>query len=302
MATLRQLTALIAGTTSLISVPLLASFIPPQINSFNSSRDLGVLASVFANLPANAASNSGNDLLKNHQNFIIAQAARSRIRFVPPPNRNPRRSQGAGSRGCDESIPGNLVTLLIPSKDYVGQTVSGHPSFFWHVSKPVSVPMVFTLTKSGVPQPLYRQQIDSPQSGIIQIAIPKDHPELVPGQTYQWSVALVCYAKRPSSNPFFSSWIERVPTTPALEQQLAAVTAKGNSSGRNLTSGNAASVGKASMEENHARALIYAQAGLWYSALDAIFKARMANPNDPSIQADFRSLMEQVGLTQVAKQ
>jgi hypothetical protein len=155
------------------------------------------------------------------------------------------------------------------------------------------------LTKSGVPQPLYRKQIDSPQSGLIQIEMPKDRPELVAGQVYQWSVALVCYPKRPSSNPFFSSWIERIPTTPALQQQLAAVTAKRNSPRRNLSSRDTANTSKASPQENRDRAAIYAEAGLWYDATDALVKARMANPNDPSTQADFRALMEQVGLTQV---
>lgn len=276
MKTLLHITSLIAGTTPIISVLLLASL----------------------SLPVDA-SNSGNVLLNTHENFLISQATRSRIRFVPPPNRNPRRSQGAGSRGCDESLPGDLVTLLIPSKEYAGQTVSSHPSFFLHLSKSVSVPMVFTLTKSGVPQPLYRKQIDSPQSGLIQIEMPKDRPELVPGQVYQWSVALVCYPKRPSSNPFFSSWIERIPTTPALQQQLAAVSAKRNSPRRSLSSRDTASTSKASPQENRDRAAIYAEAGLWYDAIDALVKARMANPNDPSTQADFRALMEQVGLTQV---
>lgn len=280
MKTFPHITTVIAGKTSIITVLLLASL----------------------TLPVDAASNSDNVLPNTDRNFIISQATRSRIRFVPPPNRNPRRSQGAGSRGCDESLPENLVTLLIPSKEYAGQTVSSHPSFFLHLSKSVSVPMVFTLTKSGVPQPLYRKQIDSPQSGLIEIEMPKDRPELVPGQVYQWSVALVCYPKRPSSNPFFSSWIERVPTTPALQQQLAAVSAKGNFPRGNLASRDSANTSKTSPQENRDRAAIYAEAGLWYDAVDALVKARMANPNDPSTQADFRALMDQVGLALVAQQ
>ncbi|HEY9607344.1 MAG TPA: DUF928 domain-containing protein [Allocoleopsis sp.] len=279
MKTFSPVTTSIAGTTSILSALLLAS---PM-------------------LPVDAASNSNPVLPNNHQTFIISQATRARIRFIPPPNSNPRRSQGAGSRGCDESLPDNLVTLLIPSKEYAGQTVSSHPSFFLQLSKSVSVPMVFTLTKAGVPQPLYRKQINSPQSGLIQIEMPKDRPELVPGQVYQWSVALVCYPKRPSSNPFFSSWIERVPVTPALQQQLSAVSTKRNSPGGNPSSIDTANMSKASPQENRDRAAIYAQAGLWYDAIDALVKARMANPNDPSIQADFRALMDQVGLTQVAK-
>jgi hypothetical protein len=285
MATPRQLATVIAGTTSIIAVQLFGVFNSPQSYSLGDSRDVGFLTSVFANLPAKAESNSPSVPLVD-KNFLVSQARGSRIRFVPPADKSTRRSQGSGSRGCEESLQENLVTLLIPSKEYIGQTVSGHPTFFWNLSKPVSVPMKFTLMEPGVAKPLYVKQVDSPKVGIIQMELPKDLPELVAGRKYGWSVTLVCNPRRPSANPYFYSWIERVAATPALEQQLTAATSQTSSPPETLRK----------------RALIYAQAGLWYNSLADISTAVTANPNNSSLQEDFLDLLAQVGLTEVAKQ
>jgi hypothetical protein len=146
--------------------------------------------------------------------------------------------------------------------------------------------MKFTLMEPGVAKPLYVKQMDSPKVGIIQMELPKDLPELVAGRKYGWSVTLVCNPRRPSANPYFYSWIERVAATPALEQQLAVATSQTSSPPETL----------------HKRALIYAQAGLWYNSLGDISTALTANPNNSSVQEDFLDLLAQVGLTEVAKQ
>lgn len=284
----QQLVTVLASTASIISVQLLGVSNPPQSYSGSHSKNLGIITSIVTNLPANAASNSVNVPLGD-KNLIISQATRrSRMRYVPPTNSSPRRSQGSGSRGdCQQSSVAqeDLVTLLIPSKNYAGKTISSHPTFFWHVSQPVSVPMRFTLTQPGVTKPLYQTTIDSPKPGIVRVEIPKNRPELVSGQTYRWSVSLECNSKRPSLNPLFYSWIERVPPTPALEQQLAAHSSNNSSASKSL----------------HERALIYAEAGLWYDAIAAISSAQTANPNDSALKADYQALLNQVGLNEVAR-
>jgi hypothetical protein len=285
METHRRLAAVVVSTTSILSMDLFGVLNPLQTSSLRASRDGGNLTPVFANLPANAASEA-TKVPPADKNFLISQARNSRIRFVPPVTKNPRQSQGAGSRGCQQYLPGDLVTLLIPSKDEIAQTRSGHPSFFWHLSKPVSAPIQFTLVEIGVAEPLFVKKIDSPKAGMMQLELPKDRPELVAGRTYSWSVTLVCNARRPSANPYFYSWIERVPTTPEVEQQLAVATSTSNPPTQALRE----------------RALIYARSGLWYDALAAISAAQTANSNDLSVQEDFLSLLDQVGLQGVANQ
>lgn len=291
MAIRSRFATVVVGTISILSLQLFGVLNPAQTKAPRPSIDSALQTSIVADLPANAASNSTN-IPPVEKKFIISQATGSRVRFVPPVAKNPRRSQGAGSRGCAASLPVDLVTLLIPSKDYIGQTTSGHPTFFWNLSQSISVPIKFTLVESGVAEPLFEKQIDSPQAGIMQLKFPKDRPELTAGRIYGWSVTLICNARRPSANPYYYSWIERVPTTPALEQQLAAITSNSNSPAQRQSSGNASSD----------RASIYAQAGLWYDALGILSNAQTANPNEPSVQKDLFSLLDQVGLTHVVQQ
>lgn len=207
------------------------------------------------------------------------------VRYIPPNRGRPRNTQATGSRGgnqatgprgctqSNQSLP--TLTLLVPS-DHDGLTTSGHPSFFWHISTPM--PMAFVLTESGVAQPLLEQQIQPQEAGTIQMKLPKDLPELVAGREYRWSITLVCNRERPSANPFIQSWIKRVPLKPELTQQLT-------------TAGS-----------DHERALVYAQAGLWYDALAAISTAYTTDPSDQSILEDRFLLLNQVGLNQVAAQ
>lgn len=271
---------IVAGTTTILSVQLFGCLNSFQIPPFEHSENLGFRLAVFNTLPANAESNPENVSLGN-KDLISRQTTNVRISYIPPAGKSTRSSQGSGSRGCQQSLPVNLVTLLIPAKDYIGQTTSGHPTFFWHLSQPISVPLRFTLVEPRVAKPLFVKQIDSPQVGTMQVALPKELPELVAGRTYSWSVTLACNSRRPSANPYYYSWIERVPTTPALEQQLAA--SQGDSSPERL------------------RASIYAQAGLWYDALAAISPAQAAKPN-ALFKEDFFNLLDQVGLTEVANQ
>jgi len=229
--------------------------------------------------------------------FYIArnrQAGRGRspIAFLPTNLGSPHRRVAGGTRGGDSNQSLPILTLLVPHKQD-GLTLSGHPTFFWHVSKPA--PMIFILTEPGVPQPLVEQQIQ-PQAGIIQLKMPEDLPELVPGREYRWSVTLVDNPDRPSANPFVQSRIKRVPMTPDLEltQELAAAAAESDSSPETLPNSPA--------ETLRDRAMIYAQAGLWYDALEAISAAYAANPNDQSILEDRLKLLDQVGLDYVTTQ
>lgn len=203
--------------------------------------------------------------------------ARPKFRYVPPNRRPPKSTQATGSRGCIQSNQSQPVTLtLLVPKDHDGLTVSGHPTFSWHVSAPV--PMMFALTERGVVKPIIEQQIQPQAAGIVQIKTPQDSPELLSGREYRWSVTLICNSERPSANPFVQTWIKRVPTTPQLEQQITTATS------------------------DQERASIYAQAGLWYDALEAISKAHSVNPGDRSILDKRFELLEQVGLTQVTAQ
>ncbi|MEQ9001705.1 MAG: DUF928 domain-containing protein [Coleofasciculus sp. B1-GNL1-01] len=277
MNTTRQkLVTIIAGTASIVSLQMFGFLDLPAPRIFSSSKNLEILTSIWNDLPANAELNK-------------TSTHRSSKQYIPPVATNPRRTIGSGSRGCRQSLTNDLVTLLIPSEEYAGQTKSGHPTFFWYLSQPVpeGVPMRFALVEPGVPEPLFEKQIDSPQAGMIQLQLPKDRPELQTGRTYKWSVTLVCNTKHPSANPVFISWIERVSTPAALEpQRLSTPPTKNN----------------VPTQVWRDRAWSYAEAGLWYDALAAMSKVETANSNELVTNDDFLALLEQVGLTQVTQQ
>jgi hypothetical protein len=88
----------------------------------------------------------------------------------------------------------------------------------------------------------------------------------------------VSNANRRSQDTFAQSWIKRVAETPALNQQLA--TAK----------------------SERDRASIYAEAGLWYDAINVLLKAQSTNSTDRSMREAFLSLLDRAGLTEVAEQ
>jgi predicted Zn-dependent protease len=97
---------------------------------------------------------------------------------------------------------------------------------------------------------------------------------------------VLCKEGRPSANVYLQSWIERVPITPAVSQQLNSATSTSNSLTKRLRD----------------RASIYARSGLWYDALADLSTAQTLNPNEQSLKEDFLSLLDQVGLTEVALQ
>lgn len=200
------------------------------------------------------------------------QTQSSNFNYVPPYRGTPRRTQGTGTRGGDESERAALK-LLVPS-DHTGQTLSGHPTFFWYISEIPEEPVEFALVETGVAQPIFVQQLQLQKAGIVRLEMPQNLPALVPGKEYRWSVTLINNANQRSDDTFAQSWIKRVAETPVLKQKLAAA------------------------RSDRDRASVYAEAGLWYDALNTLSTPQA----DPSNREAFLSLLEQAGLTDVAQQ
>ena len=198
--------------------------------------------------------------------------------YVPPVGRDRiERTEGAGSRGCPAGSFGSL-SLLIPS-DHVGLTATGRPIFSWYVSSLPSTLMQFALVEPGVPKPLIVKQFQSVKSGIMQLEIPPEVPELSVGKVYRWTVSLVCNHQRPSENIYVRSWILRVANPIATNTENASL----NSPAQILRD----------------RAAVYARSGIWYDAVANISKAYLADPKDDLNYQYLRFLLNGVGLTEV---
>lgn len=201
------------------------------------------------------------------------------LRYTPPklPSRGRLRStQGAASRGSEE-VAVVQVKLLAPT-DHIGQTTSGHPSFFWYVSGSSRFPIEFALFERGVAKPIFVQQMSVKQAGIIKLEMPQNLPQLQPGKDYRWSISIVQFPTMISLNPISQSFVTRVNLTSDQAKQLNSITSSRD------------------------RASFYADAGIWYDALEAIATDYLNKPTNPTLRADLVTLLNQIGLPQVLEQ
>lgn len=194
--------------------------------------------------------------------------------YVPPRKGAPAPElrRGGGTRGTNKSVP--MISLLAP--DHVGFTLHEQPVLFWFTPTNHSLTYEFTLIADSAETPAVETKLPSPtRSGIQQIRLADYNAKLLPGERYQWSVALVMDPEEPSANVVAKGAIERV-NRDKLEQPLSS------------------DVGKADAPRR------YAEAGVWYDALMAISDLMQSNPADMGLRQQRTSLLEQGGLGEVA--
>ncbi len=197
----------------------------------------------------------------------------SKLLYKPPADAGniPTRVSG-GARG--ENGIDSALFALVP--DHVALTTRAQPSLFWFQSKPAKARFELTVVEPKKAKPLVSlTSPDADKAGIHRIKLARYKIELQPDVAYEWSVAIV----------------------PDPENRSKDVVAKGVIKRINAPGDLASRVDKADDVE---RASAYAQAGIWYDALDTISDAIEANPNDASLRDRRASLLKQVGLSEAA--
>jgi hypothetical protein len=199
--------------------------------------------------------------------------APAKLLYKPPSSAGniPTRVSG-GARGEN----GTNTTLLALVPDHLALTTQAQPSLFWFQSKPAKAKFELTVVEPKNPKPLVSlTSPDADKPGIHRIKLARYNVELRPDVAYEWSVAIVPDAENRSKDVIAKGVIKRV-SSPA---DLATQVEKG---------------------DDISRAAAYAQAGIWYDALDAISNAIDANPNDASLRDQRASLLKQAGLPEAA--
>jgi hypothetical protein len=193
--------------------------------------------------------------------------------YVPPSGLSrPQRTDGGGSRGCNDQGEVTL-NLLVPS-DHTAQTVSEHPTFFWYVSSNKIKTIKFVLTDSAESSPLIVQQLKIEKAGIMQVTVP-EQTVLQNGHEYRWTVSLICSASHPSENVYARAWMKKIPLSDEVSSKLKGA------------------------KNNLERAQVYATSSIWYDALSLSYSARNTNGQNNSTTDYFSSLLSGVGLGQV---
>jgi hypothetical protein len=196
----------------------------------------------------------------------------AKLLYKPPAdvgNIPTRVSGGARGEGLD-------VSLYALAPDHVAITTKAQPSLFWFQSKPAKAKFELTLVEPKKPTPLLSLNApEASKAGIHRIKLDKYKVELRPDVAYEWSVAIVPDAESRSKDVVAKGVIKRINPPGDLGKKLEAT-------------------------DGVERAAAYAQAGVWYDALDTISDAIEAHPNDTSLRAQRAALLQQVGLSEAA--
>jgi hypothetical protein len=168
-----------------------------------------------------------------------------------------------------------VLSVLAP--DHTGLTTKEQPSLFWFISSQTSLPVELTIVDPNATQPLLETRIASPvQRGVHRLRLAEHGVKLATGVAYQWSVAVIPDPTRRSRDILASGTIERVEATGELVQKLAGVR------GEDLV-------------------WRYAQAGIWYDALEAVCDLIEGVPGDTTPRRYRAALLVQAGLPEIAE-
>ncbi|MFM2060979.1 MAG: hypothetical protein RLZZ507_649 [Cyanobacteriota bacterium] len=218
-------------------------------------------------------------LVDNQSNPLAIGAG---IRFKPPIDDNPNPpTSGAATRGSS-CLEKQVMTPLLPTNKS-GLTFKKYPTFTWHIP-PTSVKNAeFVIItdgnqKDGEEKVFYQTTLTLPEKpGIVSFTLPKTVAPLEVNTTYRWYLTLICDAEDYSSNPNIEGLVKRIPAQLPLLESLA----------------------KPNLLQI---ATSYAQAGIWYDALDLLVKLRCNQPHNPILKLNWRQFLDSVELNNIASE
>lgn len=192
--------------------------------------------------------------------------------YKPPLRGAPATRVGGGTRG----LAGRSFTLSVLAPDHTGLTAHEQPTLYWFASESVAIPAELTIVRDGVVQPLLELTLAPPlQPGIHALRLKERGVRLEPDVAYQWFVALVVDPAQRANDIVAGGEIQRV----------------------SLPSGLRAKVRAADKPDLPA---VYAEAGLWYDAMEEFSELIRSRPGDSRLRQQRAVLFEQIGLTEAA--
>jgi Domain of Unknown Function (DUF928) len=202
------------------------------------------------------------------------------------------RSRGAGSRGqCPSAMP--FLTALVPdteanssasiptNKLVWGLTTQAHPTFWLYIHESLAAPhsTIEFVLQNEQKNEVYRSafNVSPTQPSLIKFSVPSS-VTLEPGKMYRWNFIFHCNGNLSPGNAtiLVNGWIGRITPNDELSVQLQKSTPQ-------------------------QKAALYAQACIWYDALSLLAQMRRQNPQDISLQKDWVSLLQSIGLQDIAE-
>jgi hypothetical protein len=168
--------------------------------------------------------------------------------------------------------------LIVLAPDHTALTVSEEPSLYWFISKATSHPVEIVVMDPGTTQPLLEARLPAPIGpGVHRVRLADHGVRLASGVPYRWYVAIVPDDARRSRDILAGGIVQRVEPTVDLGERVA----------------------RAPKEQ---LPQVYAEAGLWYDALDALSAVIERAPGDVALVKQRAGFLAQAGLPQIAQE
>lgn len=191
--------------------------------------------------------------------------------YKPPMRGAPASRVGGGTRGSGAAD--YVLNVLAP--DQTGLTTQAQPTLYWYASGPSTATVEVTVIAEADELPVLTQNVNLTRGGVQSFDLAKHGVSLKPDTEYEWFVSEVLDPTQRSKDVTSGGTIRRVSPDPAVQARAAAA------------------------GERQAP-MIYAEAGLWYDAIDAVSRLIERHPGDAELHAQRAALFDQVGLPAVA--
>ncbi len=180
-----------------------------------------------------------------------------------------------GFRGGDKGEP--VVKVLAPA-DHIGFTIRKAPALYWYLSHATTHPIEFTLVDNRHYQPDLQVSLTPPPCpGIQMVGLAEYNKTLEEAVQYWWHIAVIVDPESRSKDIHSAAAIERIPYLDALVE------------------------GRTRCKDPLDVFCLYVESGLWYDAIQVISDLITAHPKDRVLRLMRASLLEQVGLNDVAE-
>jgi hypothetical protein len=258
----------VALTLELVIAPSVLARIQMRLASLPSKTQLVSLPGKTRSHPKISNYNSHN------QRQINAQ-------LPPPPPNNPDETAGGGTRDggrCpQDAITSEPPLTALSPVTKSGLTVAERPTFLAYVPQTTAQTAEFSLfdqNNKGIYQTTFALT-NTP--GIVSFSLPPNAPLLEIGKDYTWSFAMICDRKNRLQDQFVRGRIRRTELNSVLRNQIE----------------------KAAPKE---RVSLYRTVDVWYEPLFTLFELQRSQPDDPSISAAWKELLNSGGLNFIATQ
>lgn len=198
--------------------------------------------------------------------------------YTPPLRGAPSLRVGGATRSLKKQDarrqPKNVQVLAPP---HTGLTISGKPTLYWFVAKPGKVRFELAIRVNGVFRTVFRRDLAKWANPGIHAVDLADHKFSLKIDTeYRWLVAVVDDAGRRVKDMAASGTIRRISPRSSLVKKL-------------------------SERSGTPKFYVYAEEGIFYDAVDELSKGIALRGDDRKLRQLRASLMDQIGLSQVAK-